>query len=164
MAIKSIGSTGHKGNAKHPLYYTWKNMLSRCYYKKHRDYHLYGGRGIQLCERWLDFNNFIADMGEKPTPQHQLDRIDSDGNYEPSNCRWVTPTENTINSRPRNGRKYKGVYQHTGRSNYFVMITLDKKPLHCGSYDTEEEAALAYNRAMLQFYGEKARLNDVVWE
>ena len=68
---------------------------------------------------------------------------------------------NTINSRPRNGRKYKGVYQHRGRSNYFVMITWEGKSLHCGSFDSEKEAAIAYNTAMLKFYGDKSRLNVI---
>ncbi len=154
-------TTGYQGNTKHPLFRTWTNMLQRCRNPNNRYFYLYGGRGITVDTRWLDFNKFIEDMGSKPTPTHQLDRINGDGNYCITNCRWVTPTENTINSRPRNGRKYKGVYQHKGRSDYFVMITLNKKPFHCGSYTTEEEAALAYNKAMLQYYGDKARLNEV---
>lgn len=110
---------------------------------------------------WADFNTFVTDVGPKPTVMHQLDRIDTDKNYGPDNCRWITPTENTVNSRPRNGRKYKGVYQHKGRPQYFVMITWNSKPLHCGSFKTEKEAALAYNKAMLKYYGSIARLNEV---
>lgn len=75
-------------------YGTWVNMKSRCYWVKNKNYLLYGGRGIKVCEKWLGengFKNFIADMGRKPSPGHSLDRFPNmDGNYEPSNCRWAT--------------------------------------------------------------------------
>lgn len=73
-------------------------MRSRCYDVNHKKYPLYGGRGIVVCDRWrYSFLNFYEDMGPKPTPKHQIDRIDNDGNYEPSNCRWVTNKENNRN-------------------------------------------------------------------
>ncbi len=79
-------------------YDAWFNMKVRCYNKKHKSYHRYGGRGIVVCERWRDdFIFFYQDMGLKPFPKAQLDRIDNDGNYEPSNCRWTTHARNGQN-------------------------------------------------------------------
>lgn len=83
----------------HPDYYernTWRGMLARCNDPSNKKYDNYGGRGIMVHLPWaMSFRQFKADMGAKPTPKHELDRIDNDGHYEPSNCRWVTHKENT---------------------------------------------------------------------
>ena len=85
---------------KHPLYRTWATMIDRCYNKKDSNYHNYGGRGIVICKRWLSsFRNFINDMGEKPSASHSIDRINNDGNYKPSNCKWSTRAEQVRNRR-----------------------------------------------------------------
>ena len=81
----------------HPLYYRWKSMRQRCDNPNLKNYHYYGGRGITYCEEWNDFYQFADDVGLPPTPQHQLDRIDNDGDYTPKNVRWVTPKGNTDN-------------------------------------------------------------------
>lgn len=77
---------------KNPLYNTWNGMIHRCYDENHLQYCNYGGRGISVCEAWLDsetgYETFLRDMGKRPEG-HTLDRIDPDGNYEPTNCRWV---------------------------------------------------------------------------
>lgn len=81
-------------------YTTWTAMKSRCLYKKNKFYHYYGGRGIKVCDRWLDsFENFLTDLGRRPSDQHSLDRVDPNGNYEPSNCKWSTDQEQNRNKR-----------------------------------------------------------------
>jgi len=78
---------------------TWRDMVDRCT-KAHRDKHrVYFHRGIRVCERWATFANFAADMGPHPGPDWSIDRIDVNGNYEPSNCRWLLKSEQSRNTR-----------------------------------------------------------------
>jgi hypothetical protein len=75
-------------------------MITRCYNERHPSFKNHGGRGISVCDRWREsFEKFFADMGEPPTRHHSLDRINNDGNYEPSNCRWATVDVQRRNSR-----------------------------------------------------------------
>jgi hypothetical protein len=85
-------------------YRIWKGMHTRCTNPRRADYKHYGGRGIRICERWSDFRNFIADMGECP-PGLTLERNENNGNYEPGNCRWATQLEQVHNQRPRTPRR-----------------------------------------------------------
>jgi hypothetical protein len=75
-------------------------MKTRCLNPKNDKWHRYGGRGITVCDRWLSFDNFLADMGERPKGK-TIDRIDNDGNYEKENCKWSTPKEQLQNRRYR---------------------------------------------------------------
>lgn len=99
---------GHKINLRHgeavngkdtPEYVCWMDMKARCLNLKHKHFKYYGGRGIAICERWkTSFENFLADVGRRPSPKHTIDRFpNSDGNYEPNNIRWATRAEQTAN-------------------------------------------------------------------
>lgn len=89
---------GHCGTTRTPTYYTWQCMKERCNSQSHRSFKYYGGRGIRVCEKWNTFESFLNDMGIRPDGKY-LDRIDSNGNYEPSNCKWSTMKEQQNNRR-----------------------------------------------------------------
>jgi len=78
---------------------SWYGMIRRCREENCEQWKNYGGRGIKVCDRWFSFENFLADMGKRPSRIHSLDRRDVDGNYEPSNCRWATPSQQCNNRR-----------------------------------------------------------------
>ena len=94
---------------RRPERHAWQAMNRRCYNPKCPDYQDYGARGITVCERWRDsFENFLADMGPRPSSKHSIDRIDVNGNYEPSNCRWATLKEQLRNQRRNPRYEFRG--------------------------------------------------------
>ncbi len=102
------GCRSTHGRSKTPMYRAWQTMFTRCYNTKWKYYYKWGGRGIRICERWRVFDNFLADMGERPAGM-SIDRIDNDGDYEPSNCRWVTRVEQARNRRTTRFYTHGGV-------------------------------------------------------
>ena len=83
-------------------------MMDRCYLRAHKSFKDYGGRGIKVCERWVEFSNFLSDMGVRPDGR-QLGRIDNEGGYSPDNCRWETPRQNSNNKRNNRLLTYDGL-------------------------------------------------------
>ena len=97
--LRKVSSIKH-GMAKSPIYLSWQAMKSRCYNSNTPNYKYYGGRGITIHPSWIDsFEQFYTDMGERPSTEYSLDRKDTNGNYEPSNCKWSTASEQQRNKR-----------------------------------------------------------------
>lgn len=100
---------GHK-RSSHPLYTTWSNMIARCSRPSNRAFRYYGQRGIRVCERWrTSFEDFVTDVGPKPSPRHSIDRINVNGDYEPNNVRWATS-----DAQQSNRRTSDAVREHLG--------------------------------------------------
>ena len=141
----SCGCISKERMTNHGLYKSkefkvWSGMISRCKNESQVSYPNYGGRGITVCDRWAkSFSAFISDMGMRPDGNYEIDRIDGDGNYEPSNCRWATPSENSQNRRSFSKSGYKGVWVlKSGK--YRASITASGKRKYLGVYKTPEES------------------------
>lgn len=106
---KTVKRNTTHNKSKTSEYGIYHAMLKRCYNANTQQYFNYGGRGIKICERWLEsFENFLEDMGERPSVNHSIDRIDNDGDYTPENCRWATYIVQCRNKNNNRLIKYKG--------------------------------------------------------
>lgn len=134
----------------HPLYKTYKGIFSRCYLKANPSYKNYGGRGIVVCDRWTGkkgFKNFCEDMGERPNGM-TLDRIDVNGNYEPSNCRWATSHQQNANT--RRNKYHAGVCKDNTREKWMAYITINKTVHNLGRFDKYDDALSARQNAEIK--------------
>lgn len=114
------------GKSKTKEHKAWRHIKERCLNKNSAAYPLYGGRGIKMCERWINsFENFYLDMGDAPSPKHSIDRIDTNGNYTPENCRWTTPMQQSRNRRTTIRVKYKENMMPLGELAELLNISYD---------------------------------------
>ena len=131
------------GNYKVPEYQAWRNMIDRCTDSKRHDWHRYGGRGITVCQRWRNsYESFFADMGPRPSPQHSIDRIDNDGNYEPGNCRWATVAEQASNKSNNRYLTFDGQTLTVSQWARKLGIKVDVLNLRLSHYNWTVERAL----------------------
>ena len=138
-------------------YRSWGGMKDRCYNENAKFYNRYGGRGITVCERWLhSFDNFLEDMGARPKNM-TLDRIDNDGDYEPSNCRWATRLGQNLNRRRKHPNEYSGITKR--RESWSVQIGVEYAKVGVYGIKDKLEAAWIYDQLAMQLHGELANLN-----
>jgi hypothetical protein len=140
------------------LYSIWRGMRSRCRYKSTDFYEIYGGRGIKVCDEWqesfIPFQKWALDNGYTDTLQ--IDRIDSDGDYTPENCRWVTNAENMQNTRlirVNNKTGFRGIKPTKNVCKYETGLKMNRVSYYLGTYTTPQEAAQAYDIGVLLLEG-----------
>lgn len=157
-----------KRMTKHGLSYdgtrglnSYAHMLRRCYAPEEPFYEDYGGRGISVCDRWNpqkggSFENFLKDMGERPSKEYSLERINVNGDYSPDNCKWGTQREQNFNKRKQsnNTSGRTGVSRKKDVNKWYASIVVDGVYYYLGQYFTFEEACLAREEAETLHYGE----------
>lgn len=163
FSIKSGGTKGcgcqrgkgfKHGLESHRFYSTWNALVQRCTNPKNKKYMDYGGRGISVCEEWLDVRNFIAwcELTYPNINNYSIDRIDNYGGYSPENCRWVDKTTQCINQRIKknNTSGFVGVSYHNGKARWAASVGVNYKTLYIGTFLTKEEAVQARDNYIIE--------------
>ena len=166
---KSCGCYNVSKSFKHGLvgtriYSIWIDIKSRVFNSKSKSYNDYGGRGITLCDEWLDVQNFYDwAMLNGYSEDLTIDRIDNDGNYCPENCRWVTQTIQSRNQRMQknNISGFKGVCFNKNKNKYIAQICVNNKNIYLGSFSMAVEGAIAYNNYIIENNLEGFILNEI---
>ena len=163
MKCRPGGRTVHSG-CKTRIYSIFRSMKSRCQSPGNTHFQHYGGRGIVVCDEWstsfVAFRDWSFLNGYKEGLV--IDRIDTNSGYCPSNCRWVTPSDNKKNIRKKSSAKssqYKGVWWSTQAKRFQSAIRVNNKRVHLGSFKREIDAAIAYDAAARKYYGEFSHCN-----
>lgn len=121
------GHSSHKPGGRTGEYISWQAMIGRCENPRNRSYKSYGANGIFVCDRWREsFEDFLADMGPRPTPKHSIDRIDPGGGYSPENCRWATQLEQARNKRSTVRTDLLGFSMTSGEWSELTGVSPDK--------------------------------------
>lgn len=126
------------GQRKHRLYKTWAAMIRRCSDPNDFGYYNYGGRGIKVCDRWKDINNFLLDMYPIYKEGLELDRINVNGNYEPDNCRWITRKQNMNNTRRNRYIEYNGIIKTVSEWSDELNIPYKRLLARLNNWDVEK--------------------------
>lgn len=151
-SLKSAERCKIHGFKNHRLYPTWNGMIQRCNNIKNAAYKNYGGRGITICERWMNVANFIEDMYPIFKEGLSIDRIDNDKGYSKDNCRWAdkrTQQQNTRRLQSNNTSGYRGVCWHKHNKKWTAFLKINYKNINLGSFETPLEAAKAYDQYVI---------------
>lgn len=136
----------------HPLHGRWVGMINRCKYESTANYDKYGGAGISVCERWLNFENFVKDMGVPEDLSMEIDRKEGDKGYFLENCRWVTRSLNQANKKPwKKDGLPKGVKRNCNC--YVARMRVNNISIHIGQFKTVELAKIEHDKAYFAWYG-----------
>ncbi len=127
-----------------PEYIIWKNMWQRCTNPNHPAYKNYGGRGIGIDKTWRSFASFFADVGQRPSKEHSLGRVDNEQGYSKENCRWETALQQANNRRPH--KSWDGVGYDSKNKKWRARLAWMGKSYFIGNFPTEEAAKAAHYR------------------
>jgi hypothetical protein len=148
--VEKLKTKEKHGMTKTSIYRVWADMKNRCYNPNIKNYSIYGARGISVCDKWFNsFIEFYNDVGNGYSVGLQIDRVDVNGNYCKENCRWVTPSINSINKR----KKANGVQLDRNNKKFVARITADNGSYNIGSFNSKEEAHDAYLKMKMEWYG-----------